>query len=189
MASCAAPQRSLFTIYVLSLQGGFFYVGRVQGGAEEVQRRFEQHCSGSGEGAVWTRAHPPIGILEAREGTAEDEDAKVRELWGIHGEHCVRGGSYSQMELAPPSGRSAVRELEARGAQSACFKCGFKSHFAKKCRARKMVRVARPCSRCGHISHSEEQCYAKKSRCGQPLAARRVEPAAPGLTSSSHSES
>ena len=187
MASSTAPRRPPITIYVLNLEGGFYYVGRVEGGAEEVQRRFEQHCSGSGEGAVWTRAHKPIDILEAKEGTAEDEDAKVHELQRLYGEDRVRGGSYSQMKLAPRRGRSELRELEARGAQSSCFKCGFKSHFAKKCRARKKVRVARPCSRCKRLSHSEDKCFAKKSRHGLPLAAR-VEPlaAASGLNASSH---
>ena len=159
------------TIYTLLLEGGFYYVGRVGGGLEEVQRRFAEHKRETG--SAWTSLHPPLQILSTKLGAPEDEDATVKALWRRHGKDRVRGGSYSQPILDEPQTRGERRELEARGAADACFKCGRASHFSGQCYARSEVQVAPDCARCGRDSHSEAQCYASTHENGQRLQAPR----------------
>ena len=157
------------TIYTLALEGGFFYVGRVWGGMGEVRRRFEEHKRETG--SAWTALHKPLRIMNTEVGIPEDEDATVKDLWKIYGKDKVRGGSYSQPVLDEPRSRGERREVEARNAADACFRCGHSSHFSNQCYARSEVQVAPDCARCGRDSHSEEQCYATTHENGQRLRA------------------
>jgi predicted GIY-YIG superfamily endonuclease len=45
-------------VYVLELRGGCWYVGKTT----DVPRRVEEHRSGRGAGAQWTRLHPVVGL-------------------------------------------------------------------------------------------------------------------------------
>lgn len=58
-------------IYTLALENGCYYVGI----SEQILKRIEQHEVG--KGAVWTRLHPPIGVVECR--TCEVRDLKEAE--------------------------------------------------------------------------------------------------------------
>jgi len=80
-------------VYVLELNDGCYYVGITS----NLNYRYSQHLSG--QGAVWTRLHAPISILEVCMGDAETEDRKTIELMKKHGFKNVRGGRYCRAEL------------------------------------------------------------------------------------------
>ena len=48
----------LIYIYTLALEDGFYYVGKTI----DPDRRFNEHFNDNG--AVWTKLHPPISVIE-----------------------------------------------------------------------------------------------------------------------------
>jgi predicted GIY-YIG superfamily endonuclease len=86
-------------LYILSLEGGHFYVGLTS----DLKRRFEQHSSGGG--AQWTSLHKPIKLLHSiNTGTRNTQQAEAMEneatvtLMETHGIDRVRGGHYSNID-------------------------------------------------------------------------------------------
>lgn len=85
----------VWKLYVLKLEGGMFYVGITA--YKDVMHRYNQHASG--KGAVWTRIHKPIEIIETRPlGMIPESDAvKVEtevtmDYMRRYSPHRVRGG-------------------------------------------------------------------------------------------------
>lgn len=86
-------------LYALKLEGGCYYIGC----SYNVDKRYKKHCDG--KGAMWTRAHPPLKILEVRETgffiqemAAHAEDDMTIEYALKYGGDYVRGGGYCQMK-------------------------------------------------------------------------------------------
>lgn len=96
---CGAPEPVDIDIYVLELADGCFYVGLTS----DVAHRMQQHLAG--EGAEWTKLHPPIRVLHTigtgtRDGRQAEriEDEVTVTLMFRYGIDKVRGGHYSYVE-------------------------------------------------------------------------------------------
>ena len=93
-------------IYVLNLEGGFYYVGRTN----DLTKRFEQHRTGTGKGATWTKIHKVISYDKVIENASPlDEDKITKEYMAKYGIDNVRGGSYVSIELSEFH-RTAIQE-------------------------------------------------------------------------------
>ena len=97
--SCRAMRRFFqkYTIYVLELQGGKYYVGSTS----HKRRRWRQHWSGTGQGAAWTRRHAPIRVVFQHKRVPElyylGLEAKVTAEWMLkHGVNNVRGAMFAE---------------------------------------------------------------------------------------------
>lgn len=95
--SAASKLKSIksYKIYVLELEGGFYYIGVTS--QLDVQTRFDEHLRGTG--AWWTRLHRPLRVVEVRDlKTDSYHDACVQEnLLALeyidrYGLDTVRGG-------------------------------------------------------------------------------------------------
>ena len=80
-------------MYTLELEGGNYYVGY----SDDVPRRICEHSLG--RGAIWTRLHPPIKVLEVVPGSKELENAKTIALMCRKDWRCVRGGQWCSTEM------------------------------------------------------------------------------------------
>ena len=113
-------------IYILSLEGGNYYVGK----SDNPAQRFIQHING--EGSAWTKKHRPLKLLNIYENASPfDEDKHVKELMAKYGIDKVRGGAYVKVDL-PEEQEDSLRH-ELRAATDSCIKCGKQGHFAKYC--------------------------------------------------------
>ena len=89
-------------VYALRLQGdehaeAYYYVGFTQ----DLPKRLYDHFHG--EGATWTKLHPPINVMRILEGDKSDERATTIELMKHYGWNFVRGYCWcSQVLKAPP---------------------------------------------------------------------------------------
>lgn len=86
-----------FYVYVLQLEHGCYYVGI----SRNVDKRFASHQKG--KGAVWTKAHRPISIIERRNTKLLDEaeaglleNELTLQYAEQYGHTFVRGGGYCQ---------------------------------------------------------------------------------------------
>jgi hypothetical protein len=79
-------------VYVLELEDDCWYVGITH----NLNLRYAQHVSG--DGAVWTKMHPPKRIHEVHveEATFKLENLVTRKYIDIYGEDKVRGGAWCQ---------------------------------------------------------------------------------------------
>lgn len=83
-------------IYVLELEGGKYYVGYT-----EDPQRIKNHFEGLG--ALWTRKHKPIKVVEKHEGGSKImEKEKTLEYMVRYGWENVRGWAWSQCERTKP---------------------------------------------------------------------------------------
>jgi hypothetical protein len=120
------------TIYVLRLVGDRYYVGRT----DNLKTRYAQHEAG--KGSAWTRKYKPIEIAAQYEASSQfDEDKYTKMYMDKHGIDRVRGGSYSQVYLSPEQ-HDALRK-EIWSANNKCMRCGYGSHFANRCHAKRDV--------------------------------------------------
>jgi hypothetical protein len=81
------------SVYTLELEGGNYYVGY----SDDMPRRIAEHFLG--RGAIWTRIHPPVKVLEVVAGSKELENAKTIALMCRRGWRVVRGGAWVATEL------------------------------------------------------------------------------------------
>jgi hypothetical protein len=113
-------------IYVLLCANNKYYIGR----SLNVKRRIYQHFTG--RGAVWTRIHRPIKLVEVREVNSPFfEDMVVKQYMHTHGIDNVRGGSYCRKELT--QSERMLLQKEIRTALDMCIRCGSKGHFISAC--------------------------------------------------------
>jgi predicted GIY-YIG superfamily endonuclease len=83
-------------IYVIECSNKKYYVGKTN----DIIRRFEEHKSG--KGSAWTSKYKPIRLISCRPQVSEhDENNETKDLMKKYGIEHVRGGSYTQIELAP----------------------------------------------------------------------------------------
>lgn len=158
--------RIMEKIYILSLEGGKFYVGRTK----NFVMRLHQHQTG--KGAAWTKKYSLVDVVEVIESRfPEDEDATVLRYMREHGVDNVRGGSFSRFDLQ----ESDLKTIEqmTRGSKDTCFRCGG-DHFMKDCaelpikRPVASIKTIQKCKRCGNCGHTSQMCFANKCvRCGR----------------------
>ena len=79
-------------VYVWQLEDGKYYVGW----SENLSRRMDEHILG--EGAVWTKKHPPVAIVEIVRGNKDVEKKKTLEYMKARGWENVRGGPWCSVE-------------------------------------------------------------------------------------------
>lgn len=95
MSSIPKPGYEVFPlVYVLELENERYYVGITY----NLNLRLAQHWAG--EGAVWTRSHPPLKLLEVHQNRTE-EDVTL-DMMLKYGYERVRGGPWTQMTLKKP---------------------------------------------------------------------------------------
>ena len=137
-------------VYVLELEGGKYYVGKTT----NVERRFQQHLSGSSS-STWTRMFRPIKIINViHECDGLDEDRITVKYMIKHGIHNVRGGPYISSKLSFEEVTHIHRRI--RMAMDLCLICGSNEHFANKCRYQ--YTFEEHCLICNANTHFTEDC-------------------------------
>lgn len=97
-----------FNIYVLKLSSNKYYIGKT---TKSVQERFLEHVQNLG--LRWTKLHGFIEIVENFEtSNLDDEDKITKKYMGLYGIENVRGGSYTQINLADWQIKSLEQELK-----------------------------------------------------------------------------
>ena len=81
-------------VYVLELEGNYWYVGW----SADIQVRVASHFLGAG--SKWTMLHKPIAVHSVRPGDTLLETLTTVALMCRHGYERVRGGSYCCVEMS-----------------------------------------------------------------------------------------
>jgi predicted GIY-YIG superfamily endonuclease len=128
-------------IYILELAQGRVYVGH----SSDMKRRLQQHMSG--QGAAFTKAFPPTGVLLPRLGMvtgsseAAERDETLRYMF-LRGIPLVRGWKFTRVHMAEDEQRDAEENI--RELFDLCRRCGHPGHFITQCKAN-FDRNGRPC--------------------------------------------
>lgn len=92
MSDLLTPKEGL--VYVLALENGKFYVGYTNS-----KIRIIAHFQG--EGSSWTKLHKPIAVVEHITPVYVDTEKQTTlRYMRLHGWENVRGGGWSQVNLA-----------------------------------------------------------------------------------------
>lgn len=85
----------MFTIYILKLQGGRYYIGK----STDPRKKYYEHIQG--RASIWTQKYKPIGIEKLIASLSEfDEDIYVKEYMLKYGIDKVRGGTFESTYLS-----------------------------------------------------------------------------------------
>lgn len=165
-------------LYTLQLQSGKYYVGK----SDDPDTRFLAHKNGNG--AVWTKIHKPVKILEIRELKGEhDETNTTKDMMKKYGVDNVRGGAYTQSVLDDAT--KSVLEHEILGNTDKCYTCGQAGHFANRCK-NKVVYADESeseeedewgCDHCEKTFTSMSRALSHERRCtSNPVVFKKVAP-------------
>lgn len=122
-----------FTIYVLQLQEGKYYVGATR---KPLQRRLDEHQRQGATCAEWTKKYPLIRCIDYYEtNDIHEETTKTKNLMNQFGIDNVRGGAYSSMELSKEDRKTLNKEFDHD--LGLCLRCKKPGHLAKLPRAAK----------------------------------------------------
>jgi predicted GIY-YIG superfamily endonuclease len=130
-------------VYILELAEGRVYVGH----STDMKRRIQQHMSG--QGAAFTKAFPPTGVMLPRLGCvtgspeAAERDETLRYMF-LRGIHHVRGWKYVQVQMSVKDEDDAEENI--RELFDLCRRCGHPGHFVTHCKAN-FDRRGKPCRR------------------------------------------
>lgn len=83
-------------VYVLRLQGDFYYVGTT----ENLGKRLHDHFNG--QGSAWTQLHRPVAVVEIELGGRDEEKNKTLRYMERYNWQNVRGYAWSQTSLKCP---------------------------------------------------------------------------------------
>ena len=145
-------------IYVLKLVRNKYYVGKTS------HPLFRLHDHFNASGSHWTMKYSPKEVLELIDGDEYDEDKYVIKYMCQYGINNVRGGSFSQFELAPNVTELLSHMIKHDGDK--CFKCGKAGHFASDCKVKstkvkkfyKKKKYKPTCYKCGKKGHYANEC-------------------------------
>jgi predicted GIY-YIG superfamily endonuclease len=132
-------------IYILELAQGRVYVGH----SGDVRRRIQQHMAG--QGAAFTKAFPPTGVILPRLGCvtgspeAAERDETLRYMF-LRDIQLIRGWRYVQVQLSEKDQQDAEENI--RELFDLCRRCGHPGHFVSHCKAN-FDRRGRPCGDSG----------------------------------------
>ena len=98
------PQNKSY-VYVLHLEGGFYYVGTT----ENLSKRLHDHFCGNG--SAWTQLHRPVAVIEIVEGGKVEEKTTTLRYMAKHNWERVRGYAWSQANLKSPPRELGVGEV------------------------------------------------------------------------------
>ena len=117
---------SKYTIYILQLEQGKYYVGRTK----HKEIRLKDHFSG--RGCIFTRKYKPEKVLQTFYNCDEyDEDKYLFKVMDLYGIDNTRGGCFSSLSLSV-NDRSYI-EKRILGASDRCYHCKSPSHFMREC--------------------------------------------------------
>ena len=172
-----------YTIYVLKLVQGKWYVGRTT----DIHKRYILHKKG--KGSAWTRIYRPLkGIhFEYKEESPFDEDKTTKEYMLRYGIDNVRGGIFVQPKLPIHIKKRLQEEIWA--AMDYCVRCGSPDHFIKNCphpphpphplpstepstepsleQEKNILDIPIFCAYCGKSGHTISECSERCIHCGQ----------------------
>jgi len=112
-------------IYVLRLQHLCYYIGKTT----SLQRRTQEHFSGNG--ALWTKLHPPIELIESFNDRGFDELSTTLCYMKQYGINNVRGSEYVLPFLTKKQQKTI--QLHFSSENNACFICYKIGHYTKNC--------------------------------------------------------
>lgn len=139
-------------LYVLQLQHDCYYIGKTQ---RSPKVRLAEHKRG--EGSAWTRLHPPIKFavpVKRVPWEGPDEDLETKKWMKAHGVECVRGGSYTAVELSNEEIGLIRREWATE--TNACLRCNRTGHLVAQCYARTTVDGYRIIERGDNVDEDDE---------------------------------
>jgi predicted GIY-YIG superfamily endonuclease len=180
-----------FTIYVLMLENGKYYIGKTL----SVENRIKQHFKGIG--SAWTKKHRPLEVVETIPNCGPySEDMYTLRYMKQYGIENVRGGIYCQINL-PDETIRAIKHIQD-GDEDRCYTCGSLTHFTDRCTEGpslagtikerddpeavlnvKVYTHTKMCEKCGYRGHTMENCYAKHTKRGHTMENCYVEPKSP----------
>jgi len=140
-----------------------YYVGRADS-VTDAQKRYEQHCAGTGS-AVTSHYKPvfPDGLIEIRENQNKwQEDDLVFEMMEKYGIDDVRGGTYVNVEDFTPQQKAWIQK-KLNSVNDKCYTCGASGHFSKDCKQEVKKKPAYVCFRCGLAGHFAQNCLQRDS--------------------------
>jgi predicted GIY-YIG superfamily endonuclease len=151
---------NFFTIYILKLEKGKWYVGKTKNLKERLREHFSSSCSCS-----FTAKYKPLALHESIENCDEfDEEKYTLKYMQKYGINNVRGGPYATIFLQ----KDAISHIEKSLSASSdrCYKCGEKGHFAKDCDILEEDDVEEEitCFNCGLKGHLSTECYSKRKK-------------------------
>jgi hypothetical protein len=125
-------------LYVLSLKGGYFYVGTAL--SSKISYSIKRHFSGSD--TEWTKINKPLAVVKQIPcitgiNPRLEEDLHVKQLMIDYGMEKVRGGSYFNVVLSIEQRHFLEKELQYAKAYKTCirssqiFKCWIPQHKNK----------------------------------------------------------
>jgi predicted GIY-YIG superfamily endonuclease len=187
-----------WTIYVLRLTGGKYYIGKTT----NLLARLDAHrhdCPS--HGSSWTDKYIIEDCIESVAMTSKfHEDNKTLEYMGKYGIDNVRGGSFCSVELDQATKDHIQKQIWHT--EGKCLNCGSEGHYAKTCEKTTNGPSSSPtnqqgqnqnsmttqhhvssqnhrlttsskkygvCYRCGRPGHFANQCYARTTVDGGDL--------------------
>ena len=170
-----------YTIYVLALEEGKYYVGKTR----DLNNRILAHRNKVA--SAWTTKYPYVKVLTTYTGDGFEEDKFVIKYMEEFGIENVRGGSYSNIDLTLDQAISIRRALAT--ASNSCIACGYDDHYIQDCKTPMCYRCGRPnhlatacqakshalcgrldgCYRCGRTDHWAIRCNRSKDIFGRPI--------------------
>ena len=154
----------MVAIYILSLEGGKYYVGKTNNPIFRLDQHFHNN------GSKWTQKYKPLKILEVKNNCDDyDEDKYTLQYMEKYGIDNVRGGSYCEIKLSKEIKLEIQKKLNMTNDR--CYKCGKKGHYANTCFPKEDNDII--CYRCGKKGHYANTCFPKEDndiicyRCGK----------------------
>ena len=135
-----------YTIYILELEHGKYYVGKTQ----NLDVRVLQHIGR--RASAWTTFHPFVRLVEYFIGDSFDEDKYTLRYMANHGINNVRGGTYCNINLSQDQYVAVMKSI--RSSLDLCLGCGRNGHFIRDCKTE-------ICCRCGRLDHNASDCGYK----------------------------
>ena len=122
-------------VYVLECEGGYYYVGRTDGG----ERGLKQHILG--KGAKWTKKHKPKRVVNYLRNVKKTDEKKIAGgMVKKHGASKVRGGPYIKTEMTQAEMRTLKKKAGAKAKRKVtCGRCGRPGHIRTNCRNKTTV--------------------------------------------------